>query len=231
MWAPRSNASTLAATPPAARSASLGPVRAPDEPLPRHAHDHRAAEGHDLVQAPQQLEVVLERLAEADAGVEPDPLLGDAVARPRSQAAPRGRPSPRTRRPRSAGRPAWSAARRACASGTDRLRTRPPPPPSPGSPRSAVTSLTSTAPASVAARATAALEVSIESGTDRRRRAARSPASRGAAPRRPAPARRRGASTRRRRRRGPPLGRHPLRMRNRRVRIEERARRPRTSRA
>jgi hypothetical protein len=39
-----------------------------------------APDRDDLVEAPEQLEVVLDRLAEADAGVEPDALLRDPLA-------------------------------------------------------------------------------------------------------------------------------------------------------
>ncbi len=69
----------------------------------------------------------------------------------------------------------------------------------PDQPR-AVTSLTISAPASRAAAATAALEVSTESGTPPRARVVRPRAPRARAPLRPRPARRRAGSTRRRRR-------------------------------
>jgi hypothetical protein len=52
---------------------ALGHVAAgdpPEEALARRADHDRAPERDDLVQPAQQLEVVLERLAEADAGVE-----------------------------------------------------------------------------------------------------------------------------------------------------------------
>src|SRR5829696_4505592 len=50
-----------------------------EEALPRCAHHHRPADRDDLVQPSQQLDVVLDRLAEPDAGIEPDPLLRDAL--------------------------------------------------------------------------------------------------------------------------------------------------------
>ena len=50
------------------------------ERLAARADDHRAAERHQLVQARQELEVVLGRLAEADPGVEQDALLGTPQA-------------------------------------------------------------------------------------------------------------------------------------------------------
>src|SRR4051794_83015 len=45
----------------------------------RSDHDLEAERG-DLVEPPEQLEVVLERLAEADAGVDGDPVFRDALA-------------------------------------------------------------------------------------------------------------------------------------------------------
>ena len=137
----------------------------PQRALAREADEHRPAEREQHVEPPHELEVVLDRLAEADARVEADPLLADARPRPRRRAAPRGTPRPRRRRRRTAARPASSAARPACASGRDTRRDSATTPASSGSPRSAVTSLTSLAPRSSAARATAAFDVSIETGT------------------------------------------------------------------
>ena len=54
--------------------------QAAEKSLPRHPHHHGAAQRHDLVQPPQQLEVVLARLAEADAGIGPDAPCGDTLA-------------------------------------------------------------------------------------------------------------------------------------------------------
>src|SRR2546426_5907912 len=51
----------------------------PDKPLARDADHDRASDRDDLVQAAQELEVVVEGLAEADPGVEPDSLLGDSL--------------------------------------------------------------------------------------------------------------------------------------------------------
>ena len=56
----------------------LAPRDRADEPLARRADDDRPAEVAQLAEAAQELEVVLERLAEADARVDPDALLGDA---------------------------------------------------------------------------------------------------------------------------------------------------------
>lgn len=47
--------------------------------LARGADHHRATERHDLVEPPEELEVVREGLPEADPRVEQDPLLRDAV--------------------------------------------------------------------------------------------------------------------------------------------------------
>src|SRR4051794_35046669 len=49
------------------------------EALARSADHDRPADGDDLVEAAQQLEVVLDGLAEADARVEPDALLVHAL--------------------------------------------------------------------------------------------------------------------------------------------------------
>ena len=53
---------------------------APERALPRGADQDRPPERDDLVEPADELEVVLDRLAEADAGVEADALLGDAGA-------------------------------------------------------------------------------------------------------------------------------------------------------
>src|SRR6476659_2621599 len=55
-----------------------GAVDLADEALARGADQDRPAEVAQLAEPAQQLEVVLERLAEADPRVDPDPLLGDA---------------------------------------------------------------------------------------------------------------------------------------------------------
>src|SRR3954451_18590070 len=54
--------------------------QAVDEALARHADGHAEPEPHDLVGAGQQLEVVGDGLAEADARVEVDAVLLDALA-------------------------------------------------------------------------------------------------------------------------------------------------------
>ena len=156
-------ASTLAASGPIV---ALGVAEQPAErALARRADEHRTPERDELVEPAQQLEVVLDRLAEADPGIEADALLRGSPQRPRTRAAPRETPSPPRRRRRSEDRPASSAARRACASGKRRHPTSATTPARSGSPRSAVTSLTSSAPSSRARRATSAFEVSIETGT------------------------------------------------------------------
>ena len=94
---------------------------------------------------------MVERLAEADAGIEPDPLLGDAGARRRTPAAPRGTPSRRRPRRRSAGS---SCIVRGSPSMCIRQQSTPASatrPASAGSKRKADTSLTIDAPASIAA--------------------------------------------------------------------------------
>src|SRR5919108_204402 len=57
----------------------LAAGEAAEEGLARGADEHRETDRDDLVQAAQQCEVVLDGLAEADARVEHDPLLGDAL--------------------------------------------------------------------------------------------------------------------------------------------------------
>ena len=169
--APRSSASTLVAIVPGqalVRVPAAGELA--EEALARGADHDRPADGDDLVEAAQQLEVVLHGLAEADAGVEPDALLGDPLARRRRRAAPRGTPSPPRPRRRSAGRPAWCAARRACARGSSR---RPASATSAGHPgveaEGGHVVHDASRPASSAARATASLVVSIETRAPGRR--------------------------------------------------------------
>ena len=100
------------------------------EALARDAEQQRA-EPRQARQRAQQREVVRERLAEADAGVERDALARQCrPPRPPRRARP-GSSRPRRRRRRSAGRPASCAARRACASGTGRRPRRRRPRPCP----------------------------------------------------------------------------------------------------
>ena len=77
--APRSYAITLVASVAATRSSSSRPVILPEERLARGPDEHRPAQRDQLVQPRQQLEVVRERLAEADPRVEHDPPLVDPV--------------------------------------------------------------------------------------------------------------------------------------------------------
>ena len=74
------------------RSVTSRPVILPEERLAARPDHERAAEVGQLVQPAQQLEVVLDRLAEADARVELDPLLLDARPRPRPPSARSGTP-------------------------------------------------------------------------------------------------------------------------------------------
>ena len=92
----------------------------PEEPLAGRADHHREAGGDQLVEVGQQGEVVLDGLAEADAGVDPDLLDpgGDGRLGPVDE---EGR-APRRRRRRSGGRPASSGGRPACASPRSRRR-------------------------------------------------------------------------------------------------------------
>ena len=62
---------------PPIRSSDRGAVDLADEALARGADHDRPAEVAQLAEPAQQLEVVLEGLAEPDPGIEPDPLLGD----------------------------------------------------------------------------------------------------------------------------------------------------------
>src|SRR4051812_49724099 len=55
-----------------------GAVDPADEALARGADDERAPQPAELGEPAQQLHVVRVRLAEADPGIEPDPLLVDA---------------------------------------------------------------------------------------------------------------------------------------------------------
>ena len=65
---------------------------APEHPLAREPDEHGPAQPDDDVEPAQELEIVLDRLAEADPGVEPDVLLRDALGnREREAAIARGR--------------------------------------------------------------------------------------------------------------------------------------------
>ena len=74
--APRRYASTLVAIVAAIRSSTGLAGDLAQKRLTGGAECDRSPERHDLVQPAEQLEVVLSRLAEADPGVEQDPLLG-----------------------------------------------------------------------------------------------------------------------------------------------------------
>ena len=115
--APRRRAARQAARLPPRRSAgSAGAGQLADEPLARRAHQHRPAQGRQLLQPRQQGQVVLQPLAEADAGVD-DQTARAARRRPRRRPAARPEtPAPRPPRRRSAGRSASSWAARPCAS-------------------------------------------------------------------------------------------------------------------
>ena len=151
-------------------------------------------------EAADQREIVRDGLAEADAGIDQDAGARDARRLGGGDPARRGSRRPRAARRRRRARPAWSSGRPARASGRPAGRRRRRAARLSGSKLSAETSLSRSAPAANAARATAALRVSMEIGTvDARRRAApRSPARRGRSPRPRGPGRRRGGSTRRR---------------------------------
>ena len=64
----------------------LGPQQGADEALARGAQHDRTAKGGDAVEVGQQQEIVLERLAEADAGVEQDLCLAHAGGKRRRHA-------------------------------------------------------------------------------------------------------------------------------------------------
>ena len=104
---------------PGARPTGAAGQRA-ERGLARPAHQQRPAERQQLALPAQQLEVVLDALAEADARVEHDALgarCRRAAARQRARA---GRRPPRRPRRRSAAAAASSPGRRACASGRRR---------------------------------------------------------------------------------------------------------------
>ena len=161
--APSAAANTEDAIVPPRRSLARRPVDLSDEALARGPDDQRAAEGEQLAEPPQQLEVVLQRLAEADPRVQPDPRsTPTAVACSIRSPGSRRRRRPHPRRCGSAassGCPACASApnpRRCCAATADMA----------GSARSAETSLMIVGPRPRSrATATAALCVSIESGS------------------------------------------------------------------
>ena len=113
------------------------------ERLARGADHHRAPERDELVEAAQQLEVVRDRLAEADPGIEQDPLLGRC--RPRPATSSRSlQEGGDLRDDIAVARVALHRARRrpACASGSRSAPAWRPRAAISASPRSAVTSLT-----------------------------------------------------------------------------------------
>ena len=146
------------------RVASGSPSRRPSERLREKPIRTGRPRAEQHVEAVDERQVVLDRLAEADARGRGRSAPRESPARRRRPAAPRERRRPRRRRRRSGDRPASCAAHRACASGRGRRPSPRRPRPCSGSPRSAVTSLTSSAPSSSARRATSALLVSIETG-------------------------------------------------------------------
>ena len=142
----------------------LGAGERPDEPLAAGTDEHRDAEVMERADVVQDREVVFERLAEPDPGVDAELLEID----PAPTAPPRcDRPGSRApRRPRrsTSGRPASSSARPSCASGPCPRRPRATTSNIAGS-SPAETSFTMAAPASSAARATSGLRVSTDTGT------------------------------------------------------------------
>ena len=65
---------------PPSRSPTSRPVERADEALARRPDDDRPAELPQLAEPAQELEVVLDGLAEPDPRIDPDPLLGDPRA-------------------------------------------------------------------------------------------------------------------------------------------------------
>ena len=125
----------------------------------------RAAEPVEEREAADQREVVRHGLAEADPRVDEDARRAGCPPPRRRRPAPRGSRRRRAARRRRPAPPASSAGRPARASGRPAGRTPPPARGSPGRGVRAETSLRRSAPASKAARATAALRVSIEIGS------------------------------------------------------------------
>ena len=151
---------------PARRSASLSPSTLPMKPFREWPDQQRAAQRVKLVAVGQQRQVVLVRFAEADARDPARSVAGRCRPPSGRRAARRDSRAPRPPRRRSADRLAWLPACRACASHTLRRRCSTARGIIAGSAVRAETSLMISAPASMAARATAALVVSIEIGTD-----------------------------------------------------------------
>ena len=137
----------------------------PQKPLARDSHHDRIAERCDLVEPPQKLQVVIERLAEPDARIDTDPGAVHACLGDRVGPLLEKRRAPRKPRRGTAGCPASCGVPRAYASGTPVCSAAATTSTIRGSPRSAETSLTKLAPAASAASATSAFIVSIEIGT------------------------------------------------------------------
>ena len=151
----RTHAVTAASVP--GRRASTGaPGQLADEALARRADQQRPSQRPELADPRQQLHGLRRRLGEAEPGIEDDPLLGDPRRGGPGQRLPQlGR---HLAEQVGVGGAAGHVARAcpACASAPPAPRPPPPPPPGPGR-RRPDTSLTRSAPASSAARATAAL--------------------------------------------------------------------------
>src|SRR5579862_712890 len=62
-----------------ARAAKIGRAEARERALAGEADQHRPSEGDEHVEPADELEVVLDRLAETDAGIEADAILRDAL--------------------------------------------------------------------------------------------------------------------------------------------------------
>ena len=79
--APRSNAATAGADGGRHRPARRRRIaeHLAERALPREADEDRPADRDDAVEPPDELEVLVRRLPEADARVEADPLLRDAL--------------------------------------------------------------------------------------------------------------------------------------------------------
>ena len=113
--APAATASTFVATVPPSRSPTSRPVSLPMKLLREVPTTIGRPSVAQLAEPPQQLEVVLERLAEPDPRVDPDPLLGDPGGDGGVDPLGEERPDVVDDVVVDAGPPASSAACRACA--------------------------------------------------------------------------------------------------------------------
>ncbi len=114
--APATRAARAEATEAAVTLADRAAGQRAEETLARRADQQGTTQARKTIEVPQEIQVVGHRLAEADAGVDGDARMRDAVRLGAGRSGGRGSRGPRSRRRRSAGFAAWCAGCPSCAS-------------------------------------------------------------------------------------------------------------------